>query len=283
VHGIAPEDVHFHEVGVIDALADIVAVSAGFAYLGASISSAPLPLGTGLGRGAHGTFPLPAPAVVELVQGLPTVPAGLVGETVTLTGAALVAANVSTFATWLAIRPVSVGFGAGTREWPDRPNLLRVVLGDAYGAEPTESAFVLMETNVDDASGEVLGRAVDVLLASGALDAWTTPIGMKKNRPGFLLAALARAADADRLARSMLAETSSLGVRVRPCDRIERPRRVVDVDTPYGRVPVKVADGDGLPETIKPEHDVVVALAEGAGVTARQVYAAALRAFETRR
>ncbi len=283
IHGIPPADVHFHEVGAIDAIADIVAASAGIEWLGADVSCSPLPMGRGFIRSDHGRIPLPAPAVVELLRGIPTMDAGLEGETVTPTGAALMRANAKHFVAWPAMRPVRTGFGAGTRTWPDRPNLVRAVLGEPYDRRARETAFAIVETNIDDATGESVGRTIDALFEAGALDAWTSAIGMKKNRPAVLLSALGPAGDADRLARVMLGEGTTLGVRIRPCERVERPRRLVMVETEFGTVSVKIADGDGLPETAKPEHDEVVALARTHGVPARVVYAAVISAMSRRR
>lgn len=282
VHRIEPERVHFHEVGAVDAIVDIVAASAALHWLGASVSCAPLPMGHGFIKAEHGMLPLPAPAVVELCAGLPTVQANIAAELVTPTGAALVRANATSFARWPSLRPVGTGFGAGTRVLPDRPNLLRVVLGDPEAAPagvPAEATHVLLESNLDDLSGELLARACEALEEAGALDVWTTPIGMKKRRPGVLLSALVRAENAEALARVLLAESGSLGVRMRPVRRLERPRESRAVQTPYGSIEVKVSRGDGLPATAKPEHSSVVEAARRHKVPARAVQHAALAAL----
>jgi uncharacterized protein (TIGR00299 family) protein len=286
IHRIAPDDVHFHEVGAVDAIVDIVAASVAMEWVGAEVCCAPLPMGHGFVRAEHGTIPLPAPAVVELLAGIPTEGANVTSELVTPTGAALIRANATRFERWPAMRPVATGFGAGTRTLPDRPNLLRVVLGEPVTASPGArggggggETFVVLEANLDDATGEIVAHATEALLRAGALDAWTVPIGMKKARPGLMLCALGRAADGDGLARVMMAESTTLGVRRRTCERAERPRRMVQVETEYGAVAVKVADGDGLPTNAKPEDDEVLALALRAGVPARAVQTAALAAF----
>ncbi len=285
IHRIEPDDVHFHEVGAVDAIVDIVGACAGFEWLGARVTCAPLPMGRGFTRSEHGIIPLPAPAVVEVLRGVPTVSVPLDVELVTPTGAALMRANASEFTRWPAMRPVATGFGAGTRALPDRPNLLRVVLGETTLASTQatdargSSEFAVLEANLDDTSGEVMATVTEALLRDGALDAWTSPIGMKKGRPGFMVSALARTGDAERLARVLMSECPTLGVRVRPSDRIERPRRSVSVETAYGPVDLKVSDGDGLPVTAKPEHDVVQRIARERGVPARVVHAAALAAF----
>jgi len=281
VHGMAPEDVAFHEVGAADSIADVVGAAVAFDYLRARVVSSPLPMGRGTVRARHGILPLPAPATVYCLRGVPTCDGGAESELVTPTGACLVATVAREFARWPSMKPKRVGWGSGTRDLPDRPNLLRVVLGEpvaeasaATGAEP----FVVVETNVDDTTAELVAHAVDALLSAGALDAWTTPIGMKKGRPATMVCALARRASAHELARVLLRETSTLGVRLRGADRIERPRRIVEVDTPFGRIPVKVAGGDGLPENLAPEFDACREAAARHGVAVKEVYAAALRA-----
>lgn len=281
VHRIAPEDVHFHEVGAVDAIVDVVAASAALSWLGARVTSSPLPMGRGFVRAAHGILPLPAPAVVEILVGVPTVEVAVNGELVTPTGAALVRANARSFHRWPAMRPVATGFGAGTRTLPDRPNMLRVVLGDPDGtvAEHTSGTHVVVEANLDDATGQLAGHVTETLLREGALDAWTTPIGMKKGRPGVTLSALARRSDLDRIGRAMLGESTSLGLRWRAVHRIERPRRTVTVTTPWGDVPVKVADGDGLAPQGQPEWDVCRELAARASVPVKVVLAAAQAAW----
>jgi uncharacterized protein (TIGR00299 family) protein len=287
VHATTPDAVHFHEVGAVDSIVDIVAVAAGLDWLGAQVVTAPLPLGRGLVRTRHGVLPLPAPATVLALRGLPTTACALEDvELVTPTGAALLAAAAVGAARWPAMEPVGVGWGAGLRELPDRPNLLRLVLGRDGAAAQSESGgraleptHVLMETNVDDASPELVAHALARLLEAGALDAWAQPITMKKGRPAVTVAALAPRARLDDVVRVALSETTSLGVRVAEVWRRERPRRVVPVDTPYGPVRLKVADGDGLPENVAPEHDDCARAARAHGVPLKAVHAAALSAY----
>ena len=282
VHRMPPEDVQFHEVGAVDAIVDVVAASAALAWLGARVTCAPLPMGRGFIRAAHGVLPVPAPAVVEVLRGVPTVDAPVDAELVTPTGAALARANARAFTRWPSIRPVASGFGAGTRTLPDRPNLLRVVLGepsDAGAEARAGGTHVVVETNVDDVTGQVSATVADALLREGALDAWVTPIGMKKGRPAVTISALARAPDRERIGRALLTESGSLGLRWHHVDRQERPRRTESVDTRYGVVPMKVADGDDVPATAQPEFDVCRELAAKHGVPARVVHAAALAAW----
>ena len=215
---------------------------------------------------------------------------GIDFEFVTPTGAAIVGAHARRSARWPAITPERVGWGAGTANLNDRPNVLRAVLGarvglvardvSAEGAEREETAtHVVIEANLDDASGELLGAAIASLLAEGALDAWATPIMMKKGRPAFTLSVLARAPDADRLSHSVLRETTSIGVRRYPVARVERPRRMVEVKTPYGVIPVKIAEGPFGPAQVKPELDACVAAAAAHHVPLREVIRAALAAI----
>lgn len=282
VHRMPPDDVHFHEVGAVDAIVDVVAASAALEWLGARVTCAPLPMGRGFVRAAHGVLPIPAPAVVEILRGAPTVDAPVDAELVTPTGACLVRANARAWTRWPPMRPVATGFGAGTRTLPDRPNLLRVVLGDPAdeGREgAAQGTHVVLETNLDDTSGQLSAHVTEALLREGALDAWTTAVGMKKGRPGVVVTALAHRADRERVGRALLTESGSLGLRWRPVERMERPRRTDVVGTPYGNVPVKVAEGDGLAAAAQPEFDVCRELAQRAGVPVRAVHSAALAAW----
>lgn len=283
VHGMPVEDVHFHEVGAVDSIVDLVGAAVALDYLGARVSCSPLPLGRGTVRARHGVLPLPAPATVLCLRGIPTYDGGVEAELVTPTGACLVSAAAEDFHRWPDVAPERVGWGAGTRELPDRPNLLRVVLGRPVRRteetrEGPDAPFVILETNVDDISPEIAAYAAQSALAAGALDVWTTPIGMKKGRAGIMISALARRDDSAKVARLLLTETSTLGVRVRPAHRIERPRRMVEVQTPYGTIPVKVADGDGLPRNAAPEFEACRAAAARHDVPLKDVYAAALHA-----
>jgi uncharacterized protein (TIGR00299 family) protein len=285
VHRVPVDDVHFHEVGAVDSIVDIVASAAALDWLGATVIASPLPMGRGTVRARHGVLPLPAPATVECLRGAPTYDAGIDAELVTPTGACLVATCARTYARWPEMRPERVGWGGGTHELPDRPNLLRIVLG--HGARETEEGsfsnapFAILEANVDDMTAEVAAHAVERVLAAGALDVWTTPIVMKKGRPAMMISALVRRDDVDTSARLLLSETTSLGVRVRPVFRVERPRRMLEVQTPFGRIPVKVADGDGLPINLAPEFEACRAAANNHGVPVKEVVAAALVAVKT--
>ncbi|HEX7480273.1 MAG TPA: nickel pincer cofactor biosynthesis protein LarC [Polyangiales bacterium] len=285
IHGVPIEQVHFHEVGAIDSIVDVVACAVALDHLGAQVRCSPLPMGRGFTRSAHGMIPLPAPATLLCLQDIPTYDAGSSEELVTPTGACLVASAATDFGGWPRMRPERAGFGAGTKEFPDRPNVLRIVLGmpepGTEQAPRNSGSHVLVETNVDDMSGELAAYALTRLLEVGALDAWTTPIGMKKGRPAIMISALAQRDKLQALATCMLTETTSLGVRYSHVDRIERPRRSVTVDTAFGAIAVKVADGDGLPEQAAPEYESCRRAAHSHQVPIREVYAAALTAYLT--
>jgi uncharacterized protein (TIGR00299 family) protein len=281
VHRAPLDEVHFHEVGAVDALVDVVGSAAALDWLGAEVVVSPLPMGRGFVKARHGILPLPPPATVECLRGFATYDGGIDFEFVTPTGAAIVAAHARGSARWPAMTPERVGWGSGTADLKDRPNLLRAVLGartEAHRQDETPETHVVIEANIDDATGELLGAAIESLLVEGALDAWATPITMKKGRPAFMLSVLAPAAQADRLAHAVLRETTSIGVRRHAVSRVERPRRMIDVETPYGRIPVKVAEGPFGPPQIKPELDACAAAARAHRVPLREVIRAALAA-----
>jgi uncharacterized protein (TIGR00299 family) protein len=277
VHRIPIDEVHFHEVGASDAIVDIVAAAACFSFIGAEVVCAPLPMGRGFVDAEHGRLPLPAPATVACLRGAPTYDAGIEAELVTPTGAAIVARVARSFARWPTFAPERVGFGAGTKKLADRPNVLRAVLGDSArsDARDGEDTHVVVEANVDDMTGELAGHAIAALMRAGALDAWVTPVTMKKGRPGFVLSALARQADGSRLSEVVLRETSSIGVRWARVSRVERPRSVRTVQTPYGDLPVKVSSGPFGAPVVKPEFDACREAAERHGVSVRTVVDAA--------
>jgi pyridinium-3,5-bisthiocarboxylic acid mononucleotide nickel chelatase len=281
VHRTPVDDVSFHEVGAIDALADIVGAAAALEHLQAEVVCSPLPMGHGSVECRHGILPLPAPATVACLRGAPTYDANVDAELVTPTGAAIVASQAARFERWPRVAPLAIGWGAGTRRLPDRLNALRVVLGDPVFStlqEPSEATHYVLEANIDDMTGELTGHVIAKLLSAGALDAWAAPLTMKKGRPGLLLSALATPARLAELEAVLLSETSSLGVRRYGVTRSERPRELVDVDTPFGRLPVKVARGPYGPPQLKPEFDACAAAALAHGVPVRVVLAAALKA-----
>ena len=280
VHRTALEKVHFHEVGAVDSIVDVIASSAALDHLDAELTVSPLPMGRGFVKAAHGTLPLPAPATVECLAGFATFDAGIDVELVTPTGAAIVGAHATGSHRWPAMAPERIGWGAGSMDLADRPNVLRAVLGTASKAAlPGEATHAIVEVNVDDATGELAASWIESLLAAGALDAWATPITMKKGRPALTLSALCRTEQAAAVEYAVLRETTSLGVRRYGVTRAERPRRVVEVSTPYGRIPVKVAEGPFGPPQVKPEFDACARAARSHGVPVREVLASAMRAW----
>jgi uncharacterized protein (TIGR00299 family) protein len=274
VHGVAPEDVHFHELGGVDTLVDVCGAMVLLGELGVErVACSPLPYSRGLARAAHGLLPVPAPATLGLLRGAPFVGVATEAELVTPTGAAIAATVVSAWGTLPPLVLEAVGYGAGTRELADRPNVLRVVLG---AAEVREGEVVLLETNLDDLLPELVPDAVERCFAAGALDVWTTPAQMKKGRPGIVLSVLARPARETEVATALLEETSALGVRVARLGRyeLEREERVVELDG--GSVRVKVGRLGGRVVNLAPEHDDCAALARATGRPVKSVWAAAL-------
>jgi pyridinium-3,5-bisthiocarboxylic acid mononucleotide nickel chelatase len=278
VHRVPTEDVTFHEVGAVDSIVDVVASAACLVHLGARVVSSPVPIGRGSVRTAHGVLPLPAPATLACLSGVPTVPADLDAELVTPTGAAILATIATSFGRWPTMVPSRVGMGAGTRAFSGRPNVLRVVLGEPEAvAAPSE--LVMLEANVDDMTGELSAHAIALLMSLGALDAFAAPVTMKKGRPGLVLSVLCRPEQAELLSATLLRETTSLGVRRVAVSRVERPRRVVEVATRFGTLPLKVSEGPYGPPQVKPEFDACSRAAAAAGVPVREVIAEALAAF----
>jgi pyridinium-3,5-bisthiocarboxylic acid mononucleotide nickel chelatase len=281
VHRSHVDAVTFHEVGAVDAIADVVGAAAALAYLQADLVCAPLPMGHGSITCRHGILPLPAPATVACLRGVPTYDAGVEAELVTPTGAAIVASQAVRFERWPSLEPMAIGWGAGTRKLPDRLNALRAVLGTPLARENRDDALAthyVLEANVDDMTGELSGHAIAKLLEAGALDAWAVPITMKKGRPGLLLSALANAASLSVLEAVLLRETSSIGLRRYGVARTERPRELVEVETEFGLISVKIARGPYGPPQIKPEFDACVRAAQAHSVPVRTVLAAALAA-----
>ncbi len=286
VHRTPVDAVSFHEVGAVDAIADIVGAAAALSYLGAEVVCSPLPLGHGSISCRHGILPLPAPATVACLRGIPTYDANVEAELVTPTGAAIVSAQAAAFQRWPGLAPTAIGWGAGTRQLPDRLNALRVVLGDRSVNERAGAAAVagdasthyVLEANVDDMTGELVGHALSQLLAAGALDAWALPITMKKGRPGLVISALCEASALGAIETVLLRETSSIGLRRHGVSRVERPRELVDVQTEFGTLPVKVARGPYGPAQLKPEFDACARAARAHDVPVRVVIAAALAA-----
>lgn len=280
VHRRPISSVHFHEVGAVDSIADIVGAAACLDYIGATLWVSPLPMGRGFIQCRHGTIPLPAPATVGCLAGIATKDAGIEAELVTPTGAAIVGALASKCTDWPEFAPISVGWGAGSRTLADRPNLLRAVLGEPSVSCDADghAGHVVLEANVDDSTGELAGHALSLLIEQGALDAWAVPITMKKGRPGMILSAIVAPSDEARLTALLIRETTTLGVRRHLAGRTVRPRRMIEVATRYGTVPVKVSEGPFGPPQLKPEFDACVQLAKRHATPVREILAEAIGA-----
>lgn len=277
VHGMSAETVHFHEVGAVDAIVDVVGACLALDQLAVDeIVCSSLPMGSGTVDCAHGTMPLPAPAVAAMLPGVPVHPAGVEGETVTPTGAALVTTFAHRFGAMPAMTVEAVGIGGGTMERPGLPNVLRAFVGEID--EPAgigETDHIVVECNVDDLDPRVLPVVIEHLLDSGALDASVTPIVMKKGRPGHLLTALAPTAALDAVVSVLLRETTSLGCRSTPVTKHHLGRRMGTVKTPWGPVAVKFALADGRILRQVPEFEDCAELARSTGVPVRDILAAA--------
>jgi pyridinium-3,5-bisthiocarboxylic acid mononucleotide nickel chelatase len=279
IHGVAPEDVTFHEVGAVDSIVDVVGSCVALELLGVeTVSCGLLPMGAGTVSSAHGPLPVPAPATLEVLKGSRVRWTEEPAETTTPTGAALMASLTGGAFTEAAPPMVlrGVGYGVGRSTLQHAPNVLRAVVGELEGvAEGVE----LLEANVDDAPGELLGAAVEKLLEAGALDAWLEPIFMKKGRGAYKVCTLAESPERERLARLLMRETGALGVRHLRVERTVAERRLVEVELPYGRCRVKVGSIDGEDFVAAPEYTDAVRLARENGLSLPRVYADARAAL----
>jgi uncharacterized protein (TIGR00299 family) protein len=276
IHGMSSDQVHLHELGGLDTIVDVVGALAGLEALGVGqVHASPLPLGRGFTLGAHGQLPLPAPATMALLEGIPVVGSDLDVELVTPTGAAILAGTVAAFGPIPAMRLVTTGYGAGGRDLPI-PNVLRLLLGEpvAAGAGAVES-LVMLETNLDDLIPEIYDYVMGRLFEAGALDVTLSPLQMKKNRPGTLLSVLCQPAVETALVEILFAETSTLGVRHYQVQRTALAREIRTVETPYGPVRVKVAKWGTSLVKFTPEYADCRKLAEERHVPLREVYQAA--------
>ena len=277
VHGVPIERVHFHEIGAVDSIADIVGACVALDLLGIDeLHASRINVGSGTAKMAHGVLPIPAPATALLLKDKPIYSRGPEAELTTPTGAAIIAALAKSAGRIPAMRIASIGYGAGDRDFKEQPNVLRAIIGESACAE--ESTLVsVMEANIDDSSPQVLGYALEKLMEAGALDTSLSPLQMKKNRPGSLLRVIARPEDQEKLAQLIFAETSTLGLRIHSAERRVEERRIVEVDTQFGKVKMKVS-GHGF----APEYEDCRAIAERTGTPLPQVIAAANQAYMSR-
>ncbi len=303
VHGLSAErDVALHEVGAVDAIIDIVGAVAGLRLLGVDeVWSSPLRCGTGFVRCAHGRYPVPVPGVLALCEGVPLVQTGVEAELITPTGAAIITTLANHFGTPPSFRQTAVGYGAGSRDLDEQPNLLRLRLGEVSRGQGNRSPIpddagesmwmeastddeqrdrvIQLEANIDDMNPEVYGYVIDLLLEKGARDVYLTPVHMKKGRPGTLLTALAEEGSMEAISEAILTETTTLGVRYSLKTRRVLPRRMMTASTPYGDVRVK-ATATGTHSRFAPEYEDCATLARLKGIPILSVYKAALAAVE---
>jgi uncharacterized protein (TIGR00299 family) protein len=281
VHGIGIESVHFHEVGAIDAIVDVAGACLGLSLLGIErVAASRLNLGGGRAETAHGSLPVPAPAALELLQGLPVYSTGDVGELVTPTGAAILATLCSHFGPLPAMKLSQVGQGAGSREMAGLPNVLRLLLGEAPELS-VESPVRVIEANVDDMSPQVYAYFAEQALTAGALDVFTIPAQMKKNRPGQLIQVMARPEDASRLCDLLFSQTTTIGVRIYEAQRQTLEREWVSVETRWGAVRMKLARRNGLLLNAAPEYEDCEKIAREQGVPIKEILAEANHVFRS--
>lgn len=271
VHASSIEKVHFHEVGAVDSICDIVGACFCLDNLGVeAVACSEINVGSGTVNTEHGVLPVPAPATADLLTGKPVYSRGPAVELTTPTGAALVSTLAGKFGSMPPLRILATGYGAGERDFKENANVLRVIIGETTGAFEATSVTVI-ETNIDNTTPEVLGHTAERLLEAGALDVTLTPVQMKKNRPGCTLGAIARPEDVEKLASILFAETGTLGVRFHTAERRVLSRELTEVETAYGPVRVKFAEGGSF----SPEYEDCRRLALERSVPLRQVMAAA--------
>lgn len=284
IHNTSLEAVHFHEVGAVDALVDIVCAAVGAEALGVDeIICSPLNVGGGMVNCAHGTFPVPVPATVELLGDAPVYSSGLQAELVTPTGAAIVKTLASRFSAFPEMKIEKSGYGAGSRDFAGHPNVVRLTIGETasntFAAKTASETITVLEANLDDLNPQVFGYVMDRLFEEGALDAFAMPVQMKKNRPGTLLTVLCKPEDAGKLAHLIFIETTTLGVRRRDEVRQTLARRWQQVQTPWGEVRIKIASMNGTVTNYAPEYEDCRRIAVESHVPLKTVMGEAVEAY----
>lgn len=282
IHNTTPDKIHFHEVGALDAIVDVMGAVVGLELLGASsVYASPVHVGSGFVECEHGKIPVPAPATLEILRGVPTYSTGIAAELTTPTGSAILTTLADQFGPMPSMTIDSIGYGAGSRDL-EIPNLLRLIVGsesvDGYIVDQVE----LVEANIDDMNPEHYDYVIDRLMAQGALDVTLTPLMMKKHRPATHLSVMVQPSDVQKLIKTLFAETTTLGVRRQTIQRQKLPREVRTVTTPHGEVRVKIAWLDGQVHIVAPEYDGCRKLAEDHGVPLREIYRTAqFAAYQT--
>lgn len=277
VHAMPLEKVHFHEVGALDSIADIAGCAIGLDLLGVErFTSRSVPTGSGTVKCAHGIMPIPAPGTAELLKGVPLAPSSIKAELTTPTGAAILTTIVQEWIETPVMTVERIGYGAGRRDFGEQPNLLRLFVGEAHGLQSVgleQDQVWLLETNLDDLPSEIIGYCFELLFAAGALDVFSTPIQMKKNRPGVLLSVLTEEAKLPALEEILFRETATFGIRRSPARRHKLQRRAVTVNTPWGPIQGKLGWREGQPPVFSPEYEDCARVAREHGVALREVYA----------
>ncbi len=280
VHGISPEKVHFHEVGAVDSIIDIVGTAIAFSSLNIDrLYASAVPTGSGLVETEHGVMPVPAPATIELLKGIPLTPSPVESELTTPTGAVILKVLSNGFGPIPPIKVEAVGYGVGGRDHSQVPNMIRAILGEE--TVPSENADTLViETNTDEMSPQVASYLMERLFSAGALDVFFTPIGMKKSRPGTLVTTVAPSQSAEELIDIILSESTSIGVRYYPVERVCLERKIEKVKTPHGTIRIKVSTKEGRVMNVQPEYEDCRSAAARTKVPLKRVINAALRAWE---
>ena len=287
VHGISVKKVHFHEVGAMDAIIDVVGACIAFEMLGIeNFACSKIHVGSGFVDMEHGRFPVPPPAVAELLVGKPIYSTDIAGELITPTGAAIISTVCDSYGVIPEMAVERTGYGAGSRIYDGFPNVLRIMIGETI-ADKTErpqnrERLVILESNIDDLSPQIIGHVMDRAFELGASDCWFTPIQMKKNRPATLISILCRLELRSVLTDLLFKETSTLGIRFRDVDREALDRELVDVQTAYGQVKVKIGRHNGVIVNVMPEYDEVVRVAKENGVSLRAVHDAVSASLASR-
>jgi uncharacterized protein (TIGR00299 family) protein len=281
VHGMPLEKVHFHEVGALDSIADIIGAAVGLDLLGVeAFTSSPVPTGTGTVKAAHGIMPVPTPGTVELLKGVPLAPSSVKFELTTPTGAAILTSVVKSYTATPAMTIETVGHGAGTKDFIEQANILRLFVGTLatpQAAEEEQDEVMVLETNLDDVPAEVVAFCTEQLFAAGAFDVFVVHGQMKKGRPGLLVSVICDRAKASELEAILFRETATFGVRRYPAERSKLRREAVEVETPWGPVKAKRGWRDDGFEVLTPEYDDCARLARELGIPLRDIYAAVKR------
>ena len=280
IHGVELDEIHFHEVGAVDSIIDITGYFLGLHMLRIEqVAASPLPVGSGFVQCAHGRMPVPAPATAKLLEGVPVAESNLEGEVLTPTGALLLSESAAYFGPMPEMTITRVGYGAGDKDQPDTPNVVRAFLGESEASAESDApptTIAVLEANIDDMTPELFPHVIEGALKAGALDAFSIPVTGKKGRPAQLLTILSPLSKQDALTRFLFRETSTLGVRHRTTARAVAEREWVEVELPWGRVRVKKGAFEGAPTNLAPEYEDCRRLAEESGVPLKEVIEAAL-------